>query len=150
MINSVIDYYYYYYYWSWWWKLKGTRKQNKQAFSCAMGLPLCFFWGEKKKKKKRSNNNNNDEYVRQWIQNRKNEFIHPINILPNVVATKWNLHHSLSLPYTHPTNLQTNKGCGTHCSLAIYIKQGILRQKTNDGNSNISPCKNLIFKKKML
>jgi hypothetical protein len=30
-----------------------------------------FFQGEKKMKKKKSNNNNNDEYVRQWIQNRK-------------------------------------------------------------------------------
>jgi hypothetical protein len=34
----------------------------------------------------------------------------------------------------------------SHCALAIYIKN-ILRQKINDGNSNISPCKNIIFKK---
>jgi hypothetical protein len=27
--------------------------------------------------------------------------------------------------------------------LALYI----LRQKKNDGNSNISPCKNIVFKK---
>jgi hypothetical protein len=30
------------------------------------------------------------------------------------------------------------------CGLAVYI----LRQKKNYGNSNISPCKNIIFKKK--
>jgi hypothetical protein len=29
----------------------------------------------------------------------------------------------------------------SHCGLAIYIK------KKTDGNSNISPCKNTIFKK---
>jgi hypothetical protein len=32
-----------------------------------------------------------------------------------------------------------NKGCGT--------LKTILRQKKNYGNSNISPCKNIIFKK---
>jgi hypothetical protein len=31
--------------------------------------------------------------------------------------------------------------------LAIYSKKSILRQKKNDGNSNISPCKSVIFKK---
>jgi hypothetical protein len=31
--------------------------------------------------------------------------------------------------------------------LAIYILKGILRQKKNYENSNISPCKNVIFKK---
>jgi hypothetical protein len=35
----------------------------------------------------------------------------------------------------------------SHCSLAIYIKKSILRQKKNYENSNISPCKNIIFKK---
>jgi len=39
---------------------------------------------------------------------------------------------------------KTNKGCG----LAIYIKKSILRQKKNYGNSNISPCKNIIIFKK--
>jgi hypothetical protein len=34
----------------------------------------------------------------------------------------------------------------SHCGLAIYIKN-ILRQKKKDENSNISPCKNIIFKK---
>jgi len=33
-----------------------------------------------------------------------------------------------------------------HCGLAIYILKGILRQKKNYENSNISPCKNVIFK----
>jgi hypothetical protein len=41
-----------------------------------------------------------------------------------------------------------NKGvCHSHCGLAIYIKKSILRQKKNYGNSNISSCKNIIFKK---
>jgi hypothetical protein len=34
----------------------------------------------------------------------------------------------------------------SHCGLAITLK-GILRQKKNCANSNISPCKNIIFKK---
>jgi hypothetical protein len=41
-----------------------------------------------------------------------------------------------------------NKKWGvTHYGLAIYIKIYILRQKKNYGNSNISPRKNIIFKK---
>jgi hypothetical protein len=35
----------------------------------------------------------------------------------------------------------------SHCGLTIYIKKSILRQKKNYGNSNISPCKNILFKK---
>jgi gamma-glutamyl phosphate reductase len=34
----------------------------------------------------------------------------------------------------------------SHCGLAIYILKSILRQKKNDGNSNISLCKNKISK----
>jgi hypothetical protein len=37
----------------------------------------------------------------------------------------------------------------SYCGLAIYIKK-ILRQKKNYGNSNISPCKNIVFKKSSL
>jgi hypothetical protein len=36
----------------------------------------------------------------------------------------------------------------THRGLAIYIKKYLIRQKKNYENSNISPCKNIIFKKK--
>jgi hypothetical protein len=37
----------------------------------------------------------------------------------------------------------------SHCGLAIYIKNlSISRQKKNYGNSNIPPCKNIIFPKK--
>jgi hypothetical protein len=41
---------------------------------------------------------------------------------------------------------QQNKTRGvSHCGLAIlHLKSIILRQKKNDGNSNISPCKNYI------
>jgi hypothetical protein len=45
----------------------------------------------------------------------------------------------------HDCKLITRGGV-SHCGLAIYIKR-VLRQKKNYGNSNISPCKNIIFKK---
>jgi len=35
----------------------------------------------------------------------------------------------------------------SQCGSAIYIKKSILRQKKNYGNSNISRCKKIIFKK---
>jgi hypothetical protein len=39
----------------------------------------------------------------------------------------------------------------SHCGLTIYIKKkSILRQKKNYGNSNISPCKNIVFQKNPL
>ncbi len=38
-----------------------------------------------------------------------------------------------------------NKGCVSHCGLAICIKK--YQQKKNHGNSNISPCTNITFKK---
>jgi hypothetical protein len=46
-------------------------------------------------------------------------------------------------------NKQKQRGvCVTHYGLAIYNKKKyLLRQKKNYGNSNISPCKNIIFKK---
>jgi len=44
------------------------------------------------------------------------------------------------------TGLYITRGV-SHCGLAIYILKGILRQKKNYENSNISPCKNVIFKK---
>jgi hypothetical protein len=34
----------------------------------------------------------------------------------------------------------------SHSGLAIYIKN-ILKKKENHGNSNITPCKNIIFQK---
>jgi hypothetical protein len=34
----------------------------------------------------------------------------------------------------------------SHCGLAIYIKK-YLKGKKNYGNSNVSPCKKIIFKK---
>jgi hypothetical protein len=40
----------------------------------------------------------------------------------------------------------TNKGCVTLGPCHLHEK-GSLRQKKNYGNSNISPCKNIIFKK---
>jgi hypothetical protein len=33
-----------------------------------------------------------------------------------------------------------------HCGLAIYIKKHLKEKKKNYENSNISPCKNIIFK----
>jgi hypothetical protein len=40
-----------------------------------------------------------------------------------------------------------NKGCVTRVALPFALKKSILRQKKNYRNSNISPCKNIIFKK---
>jgi len=34
----------------------------------------------------------------------------------------------------------------SHCGLAIYVKK-YLKAKEEYGNSDISPCKNIIFKK---
>jgi hypothetical protein len=35
----------------------------------------------------------------------------------------------------------------SHCGLAIYVKKYLNAKKKNYGNSNISPCKNIIFQK---
>jgi hypothetical protein len=44
-------------------------------------------------------------------------------------------------------NVNKTRGV-SHYGLAIYIfLKSILRQKKNYGNSNISPCKNIVFKK---
>jgi len=40
-----------------------------------------------------------------------------------------------------------NKQGVSHCSLAIYIKKYLKAKRKHYGNSNISPCKNIIFKK---
>jgi hypothetical protein len=40
-----------------------------------------------------------------------------------------------------------NKGVCHTVALPFTLKLSILRQKKNYGNSNISPCKNIIFKK---
>ncbi len=47
--------------------------------------------------------------------------------------------------FIHKKHLTLFLGYMSHCGLAIYIK--MLRQKKNYGNSNISPCKNIIFEK---
>jgi hypothetical protein len=46
--------------------------------------------------------------------------------------------------------LSTRGVCESHCDLAILHLKSILRQKKNHGNSNISPCKNILFKKSSL
>jgi len=35
----------------------------------------------------------------------------------------------------------------SYCGLAIYIKKNVKAKKKDYENSNISPCKNIIFKK---
>jgi len=37
----------------------------------------------------------------------------------------------------------------SHCGLAIYIKKYLEAKEELYGNSNISPCKNIIFKKSL-
>jgi hypothetical protein len=44
-------------------------------------------------------------------------------------------------------NLNTTRGCVTLWGLAIYIKKYLKRKEALWKNSNISPCKNIIFKK---
>jgi hypothetical protein len=41
----------------------------------------------------------------------------------------------------------TNKGCVALWPCHLHFKKLISRQKKNYGNSNISPCKNIIFEK---
>ncbi len=53
------------------------------------------------------------------------------------------IFHSHS-PQKHKHMLQGKQGV---CGLAIYIKKYLKAKKRNYGNSNISPCKNNIFKK---
>ncbi len=45
------------------------------------------------------------------------------------------------------TNKQTNKGGGCHTVALPFTLKHILRQRENYPNSNISPCKNIIFNK---
>jgi hypothetical protein len=47
-------------------------------------------------------------------------------------------------------NAQVQQGVCHTMALPFTLKSIILRQKTNYGNSNISPCKNIIFKKNPL
>jgi hypothetical protein len=51
-----------------------------------------------------------------------------------------------SRPQHHNTKKHKETRGVSYCGLAIYIKK-VSRQKKNYGNSNISPCKNIIFKK---
>jgi hypothetical protein len=48
--------------------------------------------------------------------------------------------------HDHLSGTGKNKGCVTLWALPFALKS-ILRQKKNYGNSNISPCKNILFKK---
>ncbi len=46
----------------------------------------------------------------------------------------------------HILNLKKARGV-SHSGLAIYIRKYLKAKRKNYGNSNISPCKNIIFKK---
>jgi hypothetical protein len=45
-----------------------------------------------------------------------------------------------------PTKQSKTSGV-SYCALAIYIKKYLKGKRKNNGNSNISPYKNIIFKK---
>jgi hypothetical protein len=47
-------------------------------------------------------------------------------------------------------NKSIKQGGVSHCGLAIYIKKDLKAKKKNYGNSNISPCKNIIFKNSLI
>jgi hypothetical protein len=71
--------------------------------------------------------------------------LHPSSLLGLSKGTKKTGGGPMVWEFSHD---KTNKGCVTHYGLAIiYIKKDLLRQKKNYGNSNISSCKNIIFKK---
>jgi hypothetical protein len=53
----------------------------------------------------------------------------------------------LSLQTMNPTYLHVKQGWVCHTVALPFTLKCILRQKKNDGNSNISPCKNIIFQK---
>jgi hypothetical protein len=55
----------------------------------------------------------------------------------------WSFHYP-GHTYCPP---QKNKGYVSHTVALPFTLKSILRQKKNYGNSNISPCKNIIFKK---
>jgi hypothetical protein len=96
----------------------------------------------------------------------QNRSILSLEVLSNLIlllSTRMLLMNSFHLPFktssfTHSkTTLQHNNvpgsiatGWGTrgvsHCGLAIYIKK-YRKHKKNHENSNVSPCKNIIFKK---
>jgi hypothetical protein len=46
-----------------------------------------------------------------------------------------------------PLQTSLNKGCVTHCGLAIYIKKYLKAKEELWKLKYISPCKNIIFKK---
>jgi hypothetical protein len=53
-------------------------------------------------------------------------------------------------PMTHLEQIQQKQGGVSHCGLSIYIKSYLKAKKKNYRNSNISPCKNIIFKQNHL
>jgi hypothetical protein len=68
------------------------------------------------------------------------------------LPTTTNLNLNITLPSKYHANKapqtsnNTNNGCVTLWPCHLHFKN-ILRQKKNYGNSNISPCKNIIFQK---
>jgi hypothetical protein len=59
----------------------------------------------------------------------------------------FNLHHKIK----EKKKKKREKKQGVCHTVALpFTLKSILRQKNNYGNSNISPCKNIIFKKKIL
>jgi hypothetical protein len=61
------------------------------------------------------------------------------------MCSHWVQGHGATLVYIRFISNST-RGVSHH-GLAIYIKKSILRRKKKYENSNISPCKNIIFKK---
>jgi len=49
--------------------------------------------------------------------------------------------------FTEASKLHTNKGSVALWPLIFTLKSILRQKKKNYGNSNISPCKNIIFKK---
>jgi hypothetical protein len=63
----------------------------------------------------------------------------PLSQIWLITLCKWSPVHT-------PDKIE-NKGCVNYTVALPFTLKRILRQKENYGNSNISPCKNIIFKK---
>jgi len=71
----------------------------------------------------------------------------PMQVKVYVQGLTTSTYLSFSLSTKTQTHVTRKTRGVSHGGLAIYIKKYLKAKKRNYGNSNISPCKNNIFKK---
>jgi hypothetical protein len=64
----------------------------------------------------------------------------------NISSCKNLIFEKILLRNKNPFKTILTRGV-SHYGPAVYIKKSFLKRKKNYGNSNISPCKNLMFQK---